>query len=125
ERAAAAQSEGKFKDSVVPVVDINEHVVLERDEFIRPGTTVESLAGLKPSFAGIGEMGGFDAVALQKYHWVEKIDHVHTAGNSSGIVDGASLMMIGSEQAGKDMGLTPRARILSTAIVGSEPTIML
>ena len=92
ERAAAAQAEGRFKDSVVPVRDINEHVVLDRDEFIRPGTTVESLAGLKPSFAAIGDMGGFDAVALQKYHWVEKIDHVHTAGNSSGIVDGAALM---------------------------------
>ena len=77
--------------SVIPVLDINENVVLDHDEFIRPGTTVETLGGLKPSFAAIGEMGGFDAVALQKYHWVEKIDHVHTPGNSSGIVDGAAL----------------------------------
>jgi len=81
ERASTAQAEGRFNESVVPVQDINEHVVLDRDEFIRPGTTVESLAGLKPSFAAIGDMGGFDAVALQKYHWVEKIEHVHTAGN--------------------------------------------
>jgi acetyl-CoA C-acetyltransferase len=125
ERAAAAQSEGKFSDSVIPVLDINEHVVLDRDEFIRPGTTVETLAGLKPSFAAIGEMGGFDAVALQKYHWVEKIDHVHTPGNSSGIVDGASLMLIGNEQTGHEQGLEPRARILATAVSGADPTIML
>jgi acetyl-CoA C-acetyltransferase len=125
ERAAAAQSEGKFKDSVVPVQDINEHVVLDRDEFIRPGTTVESLAGLKPSFAAIGDMGGFDAVALQKYHWVEKIDHVHTAGNSSGIVDGAALMVIGNEATGREQGLQAKARILATAVSGADPTIML
>ena len=90
ERAAAAQSEGRFKDSVIPVLDINDNVVLDHDEFIRPDTTVETLAGLKPSFAAMGDLGGFDAVALQKYHWVEKIEHVHTPGNSSGIVDGAS-----------------------------------
>src|SRR5919107_56632 len=95
ERAAAAREAGKFSSSVIPVLDINEHVVLDHDEFIRPGTTVETLSGLKPSFAAMGEMGGFDAVALQKYHWVEKIDHVHTPGNSSGIVDGASLLAIG------------------------------
>ena len=100
ERAATAQSEGRFSNSVVPVLDINEHVVLDRDEFIRPGTTVETLGGLKPSFAAMGEMGGFDAVALQKYHWIEKINHVHTPGNSSGIVDGASLVAIGNEQTG-------------------------
>jgi acetyl-CoA C-acetyltransferase len=125
QRAAAAQSEGKFKESVVPVVDLNENVVLDNDEFIRPGTTVDTLAGLKPSFAAIGEMGGFDAVALQKYHWVEKINHVHTPGNSSGIVDGASLVLIGNEQAGHEQDLQPRARILATAVSGADPTIML
>jgi acetyl-CoA C-acetyltransferase len=125
ELASAAQAEGRFSESVVPVRDINEHVVLDRDEFIRPGTTVESLAGLKPSFAAIGDMGGFDAVALQKYHWVEKIDHVHTAGNSSGIVDGAALMVIGNEQTGREQGLQAKARILATAVSGADPTIML
>ena len=107
ERAAAAQDAGKFDKSVVPVLDLNDNTILDRDEFIRAGTTVETLADLKPSFAVMGEMGGFDAVALQKYHWVEKIDHVHTPGNSSGIVDGASLVAIGSEKAG-DNGMTPR-----------------
>jgi len=125
ERAAAAQAEGRFEGSVIPVKDLNEHVVLDRDEFIRPGTTVETLGNLKPSFAAMGEMGGFDAVALQKYHWIEKIEHVHTPGNSSGIVDGASLVAIGNEQAGSELGLTPRARILATAVSGSDPTIML
>jgi acetyl-CoA C-acetyltransferase len=125
ERATAAQAEGRFAHSVVPVLDINDQVVLDRDEFIRPGTTQETLAGLKPSFAGIGDMGGFDAVALQKYHWVEKIDHVHTPGNSSGIVDGASLIAIGNEKTGSELGLRARARILATAVTGAEPTIML
>jgi len=124
-RAAKAQANGYFDKSLVPVKDLNGITVLDHDEFIRPGTTVESLAGLKPSFADIGEQGGFDAVALEKYHWVERIDHVHHAGNSSGIVDGASLMAIGSEQVGKDLGLTPRARIVSTAVSGADPTIML
>jgi acetyl-CoA C-acetyltransferase len=125
ERAAAAQAEGRFSSSVVPVTDINDHVVLDRDEFIRPGTTVETLGNLKPSFAVMGEMGGFDAVALQKYHWIERIEHVHTPGNSSGIVDGAALVAIGNEQTGKDLGLQPRARILATALSGADPTIML
>ena len=125
ERAATAQSEGRFSKSVIPVLDLSERVILDRDEFIRPGTTVETLSGLKPSFAAMGEMGGFDAVALQKYHWVEKIDHVHTPGNSSGIVDGASLVTIGSEQTGSELGLRPRARILATAVSGADPTIML
>src|SRR3954453_660454 len=125
ERAAAAQAAGHFSGSVVPVYDINENVVLDRDEFIRPGTTVETLAGLKPSFAMMGEHGGFDAVALQKYHWVEAIDHVHTPGNSSGIVDGASLLTIGNEKIGEELGLRARARILSTAVRGAAPTIML
>jgi acetyl-CoA C-acetyltransferase len=125
ERAATAQAEGRFKNSVIPVLDLNEHVVLDNDEFIRPGTTVETLSTLKPSFQMMGEMGGFDAVALQKYHWIEKIEHVHTPGNSSGIVDGASLVAIGNEQIGEELGLTPRARILATAVSGADPTIML
>jgi acetyl-CoA C-acetyltransferase len=124
-RAAKAIANGAFSNSVIPVVDINGQVILDHDEFPRAGTTVETLAGLKPSFAAVAEMGGFGAVALQKYHWVEKINHVHTPGNSSGIVDGASLMVIGSEKAGTDNGLTPRARIVSVGVVGSEPTIML
>ena len=125
ERAATAQTEGRFKNSVVPVLDINDNVILDHDEFIRPGTTPETLAGLKPSFAAMGDMGGFDAVALQKYHWIEKIDHVHTPGNSSGIVDGASLLAIGNEKTGAELGLKPRARILATAVSGADPTIML
>jgi len=125
ERAAAAQANGYFDNSVIPVRDLNDQIVLEKDEFIRPGTTVESLSGLKPSFAVMGEMGGFDAVALQKYHWVEKINHVHHAGNSSGIVDGASLVTIGSEKAGERNGLKPKARIVATALSGADPTIML
>ena len=125
ERASAAQEAGYFKNSVVPVMDPNDQVILDNDEFIRPGTTPESLSKLKPSFAMMGEAGGFDAVALQKYHWVEKIDHVHHAGNSSGIVDGASLIAIGNEKAGEANGLTPRARIVSTAVSGADPTIML
>jgi acetyl-CoA C-acetyltransferase len=125
ERASAAQADGRFAKSVIPVLDINDHVVLDRDEFIRAGTTVETLAGLKPSFAAIGDMGGFDAVALQKYHWVEKINHVHTPGNSSGIVDGASLVVVGNEKTGSDLGLRARAKILATAVSGADPTIML
>ncbi|MEV6425866.1 acetyl-CoA C-acetyltransferase [Streptomyces sp. NPDC051662] len=125
ERAATAWKEGRFERSVVPVLDRNGLTVLDHDEHLRPGTTADSLAALKPSFAGIGEMGGFDAVVLQKYHWVEKIDHVHHAGNSSGIVDGAALVAIGSRETGERYGLTPRARIVSAAVSGSEPTIML
>jgi len=125
ERAAAAREEGRFSQSVVPVLDLNEQVVLDHDEFIRPGTTVETLGNLKPSFEAMGEMGGFDAVALQKYHWVEKINHVHTPGNSSGIVDGASLVIVGNEKTGDELGLTPRAKILATAVSGADPTIML
>ena len=125
ERAAHAQASGYFADSVIPVRDLNDNVVLDKDEFIRPGTTVESLSGLKPSFAAMGDMGGFDAVALQKYHWVEKINHVHHAGNSSGIVDGAALVTIGNEQAGERAGLRPKARIVATALSGADPTIML
>jgi acetyl-CoA C-acetyltransferase len=124
-RTGKAIADGAFARSVIPVRDRNGLAVLDHDEFPRPGTTPESLAGLPSSFEGIGEIGGFDAVALQKYHWVEKINHVHTAGNSSGIVDGAALLLIGSEQAGAELGLTPRARIVATGVVAEEPTIML
>ncbi|MFF8605887.1 acetyl-CoA C-acetyltransferase [Streptomyces sp. NPDC015346] len=126
ERAAAAWKDGRFDRSVVPVRDLRSGLlVLDHDEHMRPGTTADSLAALKPSFADIGDLGGFDAVALQKYHWVEKIDHVHHAGNSSGIVDGASLVAIGSKAVGERYGLAPRARIVAAAVSGSEPTIML
>jgi len=124
-RAAKAWANGYFARSVVPVCDRNGLPVLERDEHIRAGATLESLAALPPSFAMMGEAGGFDAVALQRYHWVEKIDHVHHAGNSSGIVDGAALAVIGTEAAGRAAGMRPRARILATALSGADPTIML
>ncbi|MBO0843596.1 MAG: acetyl-CoA C-acyltransferase, partial [Nocardioides sp.] len=112
-RADNAWQNGYFKDAVIPVHDLNGQPVLDHDELIRPGTTAEGLAKLKPSFLDQGRDAGFDDVALSKYHWVEKIDHVHHAGNSSGIVDGAALMLIGSEQVGKDLGLTPKAKIVS------------
>ena len=124
-RAAKAWANGYFSDSVIPVRDVNGVTVLDHDELIRPDTSVEGLAGLKASFAQIGADAGFDDVALEKYHWVEKINHVHHAGNSSGIVDGAALMAIGTEQVGQDLGLTPRARIVSMAVSGADPTIML
>ncbi|GIF21633.1 acetyl-CoA C-acetyltransferase [Actinoplanes tereljensis] len=125
QRAAAAWANGYFGRSVVPVVDRNGLVILDRDEHIRADSTVESLGTLPASFAKIGDQGGFDAVALQKYHWVERIEHVHHAGNSSGIVDGAALVLVGSADAGVRNGLTPRARIVSTALSGADPTIML
>ncbi len=125
ERAAKAWADGRFDNSIIPVLDAAGQVVLDRDEHMRPGTTVDDLARLKPSFAGIGQAAGFDAVALQKYSRVERIDHVHHAGNSSGIVDGAALLMIGSEEAGTRHGLTPRAVVRATAVIGSDPTIML
>ena len=124
ERAARAHADGRFDEAVVPVKDVNGHVVLAGDEHLRPGTTLEALAKLSPSFAGAGE-AGFDAVALQKYHWVERIEHVHTPGNSSGIVDGAALVAIGNERTGAELGLRARARILATALSGADPTIML
>jgi acetyl-CoA C-acetyltransferase len=124
-RAAKAWADGAFDRSVVPVRDRIGQAILDRDEHIRPDTTPETLAGLEPSFAAMGELGGFDAVALQRYHWVERIEHVHTAGNSSGIVDGASLVLVGSEAAGYAQGLTPRARVVSAAVTGAEPLIML
>ncbi|AIY15659.1 acetyl-CoA C-acetyltransferase [Pimelobacter simplex] len=124
-RAAKAQANGYFDGAIVPVKDISGLTVLDRDETVRPGTSVEGLAGLKPSFAQLGADAGFDDVALEKYHWLEKINHVHHAGNSSGIVDGAALTLIGNEQVGKDLGLTPRARVLATAVSGADPIIML
>ncbi|WP_210604858.1 acetyl-CoA C-acetyltransferase [Brevibacterium oceani] len=124
-RAAAAWDEGRFDKSIVPVKDINGITLLDRDEHMRPGSTAESLAKLPPAFAKLAAQTGFDEVALQKYHWVEAIDHVHTAANSSGIVDGASLVILGDEEVGQKMGMKPRARIVSTAVTGSEPTIML
>jgi acetyl-CoA C-acetyltransferase len=124
-RAAKAWANGYFDRSVVPVTDLNGLTVLDHDELIRPDTTPEGLAGLKPSFAQMGQDAGFDDVALEKYHWVERIDHVHHAGNSSGIVDGSALVLIGNEQVGQDLGLTPRARIISAAVSGADPTIML
>ncbi|GAB3262288.1 acetyl-CoA C-acetyltransferase [Alteromonas gracilis] len=125
QRAAQAWQEKRFERSVVPVVDVNGLTVLDHDEFIKPDSTVESLSKLRSSFAGMAAQGGFGNVALEKYHWLEEIDHVHTAANSSGIVDGAAIVAIGSEQVGKDLGLTPRARVLATAVSGSDPTIML
>lgn len=125
ERANKAWEEGRFSNSVIPVKDRNGQVILDRDETIRPGTTVESLSGLRPAFAAIGDQGGFDAVAQTKYPQLERINHLHHAGNSSGIVDGAALLAIGSEKAGEEMDLEPRARIVSVATTGVEPTIML
>jgi acetyl-CoA C-acetyltransferase len=125
QRAAKAWADGAFDQSVIAVRDRIGQALLERDETIRPEASPETLGALEPSFAGIGDMGGFDAVALQRYHWLERIDHVHTAGNSSGIVDGASLVLIGTEAAGQAAGLTPRARVVSAVVTGAEPTIML
>ena len=125
QRAADAWSGGYFAKSIVPVRDQNGLLILDHDEHMRPDTTMEGLAKLKPAFEGLAAMAGFDDVAMQKYHWVEKIDHVHTGGNSSGIVDGAALVLVGNEKAGKANGLTPRARVIATAITGADPTIML
>ncbi|MBC7309989.1 MAG: acetyl-CoA C-acetyltransferase [Actinomycetales bacterium] len=125
QRAAAAWAAGYFSRSVIPVKDQNGITVLDHDETVRGDASLESLGALKPSFAGIGELGGFDHVALEKYHYVDEINHVHHAGNSSGIVDGAGLLLIGNESVGAQMGLRPRARIVSAAVIGSEPTIML
>ena len=123
-KASAARDAGRFDRSVMPVRDMLGMTILERDEFIKPRTTMEGLASLKPSFAQIGEMG-FDAVAIAKYPQVERIMHVHHAGNSSGIVDGAAAVLVGSEAKGRQLGLTPRARIVATALSGADPTIML
>ena len=124
-RAAAAWDDGRFARSVVPVKDPNGITILAKDEHMRPSTTMQSLAQLKPSFVQMGELGGFDAVAVQAHPEVEAVNHVHHAGNSSGIVDGAAAVLIGSAEAGRRAGLKPRVRILAFANIGSEPAIML
>ncbi|EPL03659.1 acetyl-CoA C-acetyltransferase [Pseudomonas sp. CF161] len=124
QKAARARADGSFDKSLVPVRDQNGILLLEQDEFIRGDSTLEGLGKLKPSFEMMGQMG-FDATALRVYSHVERINHVHTPGNSSGIVDGAALMLIGSEAKGRDLGLTPRARIVATAVTSTDPTIML
>ena len=124
QRAAHARSQGWFDGSVVPVRDALGQLILAQDEFIKPHTTVETLGQLKPSFESLGALG-FDAVAIQRYPQVDRIIHVHHAGNSSGIVDGAAAVLIGNEAAGRSQGLTPRARIVATALSGADPTIML
>ncbi|WP_444915307.1 acetyl-CoA C-acetyltransferase [Microbulbifer sp. EKSA008] len=123
-KAAAAWKRGAFEKSVIPVRDQNGLTILDHDQLVRPDASIEALAQLKPSFAGMGDLC-FDSIAISRYPQVESINHVHTAGNSSGIVDGAAALLIGSEQAGRDLGLSPRARIVSAAVVGTEPTIML
>jgi acetyl-CoA C-acetyltransferase len=124
-RAAKSWDEGRFKNSVMTVRDPNGLPILSKDEHMRPSTTMQTLAALQPSFVQMGEMGGFDAVAVQKHPEVESINHVHTPGNSSGIVDGAGAVLIGSKEAGQAAGLKPRARIKAFANIGSEPAIML
>ncbi|WP_180180529.1 acetyl-CoA C-acetyltransferase [Acinetobacter sp. YH01021] len=124
QKAAAAQANGYFNASIIPVKDKAGVVILDKDEFIKPTTTAEGLGKLNPSFATMGQMG-FDAIALQKYPEVGAVSHVHHAGNSSGIVDGAAVVLIASEQAVKEQGLKPRAKVLATALVGADPTIML
>jgi len=124
-RAANAWEEGRFRKSVVPVKDVIGQVLLEHDEIVRPGTTAEDLGQLRPAFQMPGEQAGFDAVAIQRYPDVERIDHRHTAGNSSGIVDGAAAVLVGNQEIGEQFGMKPRARIRAFASVGSEPTIML
>jgi acetyl-CoA C-acetyltransferase len=125
QRAAHAWENGYFSKSILPITDHVGEVVLDHDETVRGDASMESLAGLKPAFAMMGDQAGFDDVAIQRYPQVEAIDHVHTAGNSSGIVDGAAAVLVGSAEAGEKMGLKPRARIRSFASIGSEPTIML
>ncbi|MGC4007599.1 MAG: acetyl-CoA C-acetyltransferase [Pseudomonas sp.] len=124
QKAAKARAEGLFAKSLVPVSDQNGIVLLDHDEFIRTDSTLEGLGALKPSFEMMGQMG-FDASALRKYSFVERIDHVHTPGNSSGIVDGATAMLIGSEAKGRELGLKARGRIVATAVTSTDPTIML
>jgi acetyl-CoA C-acetyltransferase len=125
-RAAAAWAEGRFGKSIVPVTDINGLTILAHDEYMRPGTDMETLSALKPAFKEMGEMmPGFDQIALMKYPHLERIEHIHHAGNSSGIVDGAAALLIGNAEFGKAHGLTPRARIRATAKIGTDPTIML
>ena len=124
-RAKAAWDDKRFARSIVPVTDLNGLVMLDHDEYMRPETTMESLASLKPAFQEQGEKYGFDSVILERYPEVEKIDHVHHAGNSSGIVDGAAAVLFGTKEMGEALGLKPRARVRSFASIGSEPSIML
>ncbi len=124
-RAANAWDKGYFKNSIVPIRDLLGMTLLDRDEHMRPGTTAADLAGLNPAFVMHGEQAGFDAVAMQKYPEVENINHVHTGGNSSGIVDGAAAVLVGSKEIGKALGLKPRARIVGFSSIGTDPTIML
>jgi acetyl-CoA C-acetyltransferase len=124
-RSAKSWEEGRFKNSVVPVKDVMGEVVLDHDEFIRPDTDMQALGALNPSFVGMGAMPGFDTIAIQKYPEVEKVEHIHTPGNSSGIVDGAAAILIGNKEIGDKLGLKPRAKFRAMASVGSEPTIML
>ena len=124
-RAALAWSEGRFNKSIVPVKDLNGITILDRDEHMRPDATVEGMGRLNPSFKMYGEMAGFEAVAIQRYPEIEKLNYVHHAGNSSGIVDGSAAVLLGSREAGKSLGITPRARILGFTNIGSEPAIML
>ena len=124
-RTAQAWDEGRFSRSVVAVRDVNGLVILDRDEHMRPSTSMQSLAALRPSFVEMGEMGGFDAVAVQAHPEVEKVEHVHHAGNSSGIVDGAAAVLVGSAEAGSRFGLKPRARIRAAASIGSDTALML
>jgi len=124
-RAAAAWEDGRFSRSVMPVKDVNGLTILAKDEHMRPGTTMQSLAALQPSFVQMGELGGFDAVAVQAHPEVEYVNHVHHAGNSSGIVDGAAAVLIGNKEAGKKAGLKPRARLRAFANIGSDPALML
>jgi len=125
QRAANARANGHFAKSLVPVQDANGLTLLAEDELIRADSSMDKLGALKPSFQAMGELGGFDALALMKYPQLERIRHVHTGGNSSGIVDGASLLLLGTEDKGRELGLKPRARIVSVAAVGTEPTLML
>lgn len=124
-RAAQAWSEGRFDRSVIPVKDVNGLTLLDRDEHMRPSTTMQSLAALNPAFVQMGEMGGFDAVAIQAHPEIEAVRHVHHAGNSSGIVDGAAAVLVGSKAASEKLGLKPRARILASASIGSDTALML
>jgi acetyl-CoA C-acetyltransferase len=124
-RAAKSWEEGRFKNSVIPVKDMNGLTILDRDEHMRPSTTMQSLASLNPSFVMMGEAGGFDAVAIQAHPELEGVNHVHHAGNSSGIVDGAAAVLLGNAEAGKAIGVKPRARIRAFANIGSEPALML
>src|SRR3974390_3277056 len=125
QRAGKAWEEGRFDKSVIPVKDVNGLTILVKDEHMRPSTTMQSLAQLQPSFATVAQMGGFDAVAIQSHPEIERINYVHHAGNSSGIVDGAGAVLLGSKEAGAKYGLKPRAKIRAFTNIGSEPAVIL